>query len=79
MEGSIYIACIERNAFFTNDAVRNYNLWYCQKECEALTFLLDNIYFRFGSKLYRKTCRYFIGTNCASLVANLFSCLFVLL
>ena len=26
----------------------------CQKVCEALTFLLDNIYIRFGSKLYRQ-------------------------
>ena len=40
-EGTLYIACNDRNAFFTSDAVRNYNL--CQKVCEALTFLLDNI------------------------------------
>ena len=53
-EGSLYIACNNRNAFFTSDAVRNYNLWSCQKVCEALTFLLDNIYIRFGSKLYRQ-------------------------
>ena len=53
-EGSLYIACNDRNAFFTSDAVRNYNLWSCQKVCEALTFLLDNIYIRFGSKLYRQ-------------------------
>ena len=25
----------------------------CQKVCEALTFLLNNIYIRFGSTLYR--------------------------
>ena len=50
-EGSLYIACNDRNAFFTSDAVRNYNLWSCQKVCEALTFLLDNIYIRFGAKL----------------------------
>ena len=49
-EGSLYIACNDKNAFFTSDAVRNYNLWSCQKVCEALTFLLDNIYIRFGSK-----------------------------
>ena len=50
----IYVACNDRNAFFTSDAVRNYNLWSCQKVCEALTFLLDNIHIRFGSKLYRQ-------------------------
>ena len=43
-EGSLYIACNDRNAFFTSDAVRNFNLWSCQKVCEALTFLFDNIY-----------------------------------
>ena len=50
-EGSLYIACNNGNAFFTSEAVRNYNLWSCQKVSEALTFLLDNIYIRFGSKL----------------------------
>ena len=48
---SHYIACNDRNAFFTSDAVRNYNLWSSQKACEGLIFLLDNIYIRFGSKL----------------------------
>ena len=71
-EGSLYIACNDKNAFFTSDAVRNYNLWSCQKVCEALTFLLDNIYIRFGSKLYRQIVGIPIGTNCAPLVADLF-------
>ena len=51
-EGSLYIVCNDRHAVFTSEADRNYNLWSCQKVCEALTFLLDNIYIRFGSKLY---------------------------
>ena len=49
-EGSLYIACYDKNAFFTSEAVRNFILWSCEKVCEALTFLLDNIYIRFGSK-----------------------------
>ena len=53
-EGSLYIACNDRHAFFTFDADRNYNLWSCQKVCESLTFLLDNIYIRFESELYRQ-------------------------
>ena len=57
---------------FTSDTVRNYILWSCQKECEALTFLLDNIYIRFGSKLYRQIIGIPLGTNCAPLVADLF-------
>ena len=40
--------------------------------CEALTFLLDNIYIRFGSKLYRQIVGIPMGTTCAPLVADLF-------
>ena len=58
---------------FSSDAVRNYNLWSCQKVCGALTFLLDNIYIRFGSKLYRQIVGFPMGTNCAPLVADVFS------
>ena len=35
---------------------------------EALTFLLNKIYIRFGTKLFRQI----VGTNCPSLVADLF-------
>ena len=34
--------------------------------------LLDNVYIRFGSKLYRQIVGIPIGTNCAPLVADLF-------
>ena len=71
-EGFLYIAYNDRNAFFTSDAVKNYNLWSCQKVCEALTFLLDNIYIRFASKLYRQIVGIPMCTNCAPLVADLF-------
>ena len=40
--------------------------------CEALTFLLDNIYIRFGSKLYRQIVGIPMGTSCVPLVADLF-------
>ena len=43
-----------------------------QKVCEALTFLLDNIDIRFGSKLYGHIVGIPMGTNCAPLVADLF-------
>ena len=33
---------------------------------------LDNIYFRFGTKLYRQIFGILMGTNCAPLVADLF-------
>ena len=68
--GSLYIACNDRNAFFISDAVRNYNLWYCQKVCEALNFLLDNNYIRFGSKLYKQIVGSPMDTNSALFVAD---------
>ena len=40
--------------------------------CDALTFLLDNIFIRFGTKLYIHVVGISIGTNCTPLVANLF-------
>ena len=40
--------------------------------CEALTFLLDNIYIRFDSKLYRQIVGIPMGTNCIPLVVDLF-------
>ena len=42
------------------------------KCCDTLTFLLDNIFTRFGTKLYRQVDGIPMGTNCASLVADLF-------
>ena len=40
--------------------------------CEALTFLIDNIYIRFGSKLYRQIVGIPMVTTCAPHVADLF-------
>ena len=40
--------------------------------CDALHYLLDNIFIWFGSKLYRLIVGIHIGTNCAPLVADLF-------
>ena len=38
----------------------------------ALTFLLDNIFIRFGTKLYRQVVEIPMGTNYAPLVVDLF-------
>ena len=38
----------------------------------ALSYLLDNIYIRFGKTLYRQVVWIPMGTNCAPLVADLF-------
>ena len=51
---------------------KKYDAWSCQNVCDALTFLLDNIFIRFGSKLYRQVVGIPMGTYCAPLVADLF-------
>ena len=58
--------------FFTSEQAKRYKLWSCQKICDALHYLLDHIFIRFGSKLYRQIVGIPIGTNCAPLVADLF-------
>ena len=40
--------------------------------CEALIFLLDNIYIRYGTKLHRQIVGIPMGTNVANIVADLF-------
>ena len=70
--GSLYLACNGRKAFFTSSDQSRYTLWSCQNVCDALSYLLDNIYIRFGTKLYRQIVGIPMGTNCAPLVADLF-------
>ena len=53
-EGSPYLGCNDRNAFFTSEKPKKYHAWSCQNVCDALTFLLDNIFILFGTKLYRQ-------------------------
>ena len=69
----VYLACNDKKAFFTSaDHYRGYHLWFCQNVCDALSFLLDNFYIRFGTKLYRQIVGIPMGTYCAPLVADLF-------
>ena len=66
------MACNYKNAFFISEQPKQYKLWSCQKMCDALHYLLDNIFIRFGSKLYRQIVDIPMSTNCAPLVADLF-------
>ena len=68
--GSLYLACNDRKAFLTSSDQSRYTLWSCQNVCDALSYLLDNIYIRFGTKLYRQIVGIPMGTNCAPLVAD---------
>ena len=75
-EDKPYLACNDKKAFFTSATIiREYHLWSCQNVCDALSFLLYNIYIRFGTKLYRQIVGIPMGTNCAPLVADFVSIL----
>ena len=47
-------------------------IWSHQNVCDALSYLLDNIYVRFETKLYRQIVGILMGTNCVPLVGVLF-------
>ena len=66
-----FIWLATKNVLFS-DVYKKYNLWFCQKVCDALVYLLDNSFIRSGTKLYRQTIGIPMGTNCAPLVADLF-------
>ena len=57
---------------FTSEKPKKYHAWSCQNVCDALTFLLDNIFIQFGTNLYRQVVGIPMGTNCAPLAADLF-------
>ena len=71
-EDSPYIACNERQAVVISGDTKLYKLWSCQNVCDALIYLLDNIYVRLGTKLNRQIVGIPIGTTCAPLVDDLF-------
>lgn len=71
-ENRTYLACNEKRAFFTAASVDRYTMWTCSDVCESLTFLLDNIFVRYGNAVYRQVIGIPMGTNCAPLVADLF-------
>ena len=49
-----------------------YTNWTYLDLTNAFKFLLDNIYVRFGNKVYKQVIGIPMGTNCAPLIADLF-------
>ena len=58
--------------FLLLNNLNDINCGHVRKKCDALHYLLDNIFIRFVSKLYRQIEGIPMGTNCAQLVADLF-------
>ena len=47
-EGTLYLACNDKIAFFTSDYQKRFKLWSCQTVCDALIYLLAKVFLRFG-------------------------------
>ena len=67
-----FLACNALRAFFTDEPMKYYTMWTCSEVCDALHYLLDNIFVRYGDTIYRQVIGIPMGTNCAPLVADLF-------
>lgn len=71
-EKKSFLACNNFKAFFTNESIDRYKMWTCPDVCDAIEFLIDNIFVRYGNSVYRQVVGIPMGTNCAPLVADLF-------
>ena len=49
-EGSPYLACNDRNAFFTSKKPNKYHAWPCQNVCDALTFFYGHHFYSIWHK-----------------------------
>ena len=54
--------------FFTSDVYNSHNLWSCQKVCDV--YLLDNVFIRFGTKIYSQTIDIPMETNCVKVTGS---------
>ena len=60
-------------SYFTTDSLNGDNKYTANDICKMNEFLVDNIYVRFGGQLFQQMVGIPMGTNCAPLLADLFS------
>ena len=65
---------IREGSLFTSEQPKRFKFWSCQKVCDALHYLLDNIFIRFGSKLSRQILDIPMCTKCVFLLQICFIC-----
>ena len=71
-KGKSFIATNNFRTFWTNDRTSTrYTYFSCRELCLAIDFLIDNIYVRFGSSVFRQVIGIPMGTNSAPLLADL--------
>ena len=49
-----FLCTSEDKGFFSDKEYETYKMWTPNELCDALTFLLDNIFVRFGDVVYRQ-------------------------
>ena len=65
-----FIWLVTKNVLFS--LLMHIKIMVLSKGFEAPIYLLDNIFIRFGTKVYRQTIGIPMRTNCAPLIADLF-------
>ena len=66
-KGRSFIATNNFRTFWTNDRTSTrYTYFSCSELCLAIDFLIDNIYVRFGSSVFRQVIGIPMGTNSES-------------
>ena len=71
-ESKTYLCISDKTGFFSNKKYDSYKCWTWAELCEAFTFLMENIYVQFEGMVYQQIVGIPMGTNCASLIADLF-------
>ena len=71
-ESKTYLCMSDEALFFSNKKYDSYICWTCTEICEALTFLMENIYVQFDGMVYQQIVGSPMGTNCDQLIADLF-------
>ena len=67
-----FIATDNFRTFWTDEKKCNRYHFSCRDLCRAIDFLIDNIFDRFGGKIFRQVIGIPMGTNSAPLLADLF-------
>ena len=62
-EEVLYLVCNVEWAFYTSEEHKSIVYGLVKKVTEAFVYLLDNVYIRFGSKLFRQNVGIQIGTK----------------
>jgi len=60
------------NAYFVKDHTNNKTKYTEDNIVNMINFLIDNIFIKFGGRIFQQTVGIPMGTNCAPLLADLF-------